>query len=149
MVHTNSSDGYRLVVYPIDTMSGRSFLAEYPDIEGCSGGGRTAEEAVSCAEENRTALFQMLQEAGEEIPVPTNPYIAEYSGRFVVRIPRSLHGKLVRLAEEEGVSLNQVVLMLLSRADEPSMIRPETGIRKSAASKGSTVRSPLLRRSVP
>jgi antitoxin HicB len=149
MVKMNSSEGYRLVVYPIDTTSGKSFLAEYPDIEGCSGGGRTAEEAVSCAEENRCALFEMMKEAGEEIPVPTNPYTAEYSGRFVVRIPRSLHGKLVRLAEEEGVSLNQVVLMLLSKAEEPSRVRPETEVRKNVAAKGSTARASFLRRSVP
>ena len=32
------------------------------------------------------------------------------SGRFVVRLPRSLHASLAREAAEEGVSLNQLVV---------------------------------------
>lgn len=37
-----------------------------------------------------------------------------YSGRFVVRLPRYLHKRLVKQAAEEGVSLNQLVVSLLS-----------------------------------
>jgi antitoxin HicB len=39
-----------------------------------------------------------------------------YSGRFVVRIPPSLHRDLVRAAAEEGVSLNQLAAVALARA---------------------------------
>lgn len=38
------------------------------------------------------------------------------SGKFVQRIPRSLHEKLARLAEREGVSLNTLVTSILSEA---------------------------------
>lgn len=38
-----------------------------------------------------------------------------YSGRLVVRIPRSLHKALKEAAEVEGVSLNQYMLYKLSR----------------------------------
>lgn len=37
-----------------------------------------------------------------------------YSGRFVVRIPKSLHMALVREAEAEGVSLNQLIAVKLA-----------------------------------
>ncbi|HMC88916.1 MAG TPA: toxin-antitoxin system HicB family antitoxin [Gemmataceae bacterium] len=36
------------------------------------------------------------------------------SGRFVVRVPRSLHAALEREAENEGVSLNQLVVAKLA-----------------------------------
>jgi predicted HicB family RNase H-like nuclease len=36
------------------------------------------------------------------------------SGRFVVRLPRSLHAALEREAESEGVSLNQLVVAKLA-----------------------------------
>ena len=38
----------------------------------------------------------------------------EKSGRFVVRVPKSLHGALEREAAKEGVSLNQLVLTKLA-----------------------------------
>jgi antitoxin HicB len=41
---------------------------------------------------------------------------AGYSGRFVIRIPPSLHRDLVRRAQEEGVSLNQFAAVALARA---------------------------------
>lgn len=36
------------------------------------------------------------------------------SGKFVVRLPRSLHAALEREAEQEGVSLNQLVVAKLA-----------------------------------
>lgn len=41
--------------------------------------------------------------------------LEEYSGRMVLRIPRSLHKSLKEAAEVEGVSLNQYMLYKLSR----------------------------------
>jgi len=35
------------------------------------------------------------------------------SGRFVLRLPQSLHSGLVKAAEKEGVSLNQYCLELV------------------------------------
>lgn len=39
----------------------------------------------------------------------------QYSGKFTVRLPRSLHQALVDRAEKEGVSLNLFVTNALSR----------------------------------
>lgn len=39
----------------------------------------------------------------------------EYSGKLVLRIPRSLHKKLKSEAEVEGVSLNQYMLYKLAK----------------------------------
>ena len=47
-----------------------------------------------------------------EPPVRQEP--KEFSGKFNVRMPRSLHAALVCEAEAEGVSLNQLVLAKLA-----------------------------------
>lgn len=41
--------------------------------------------------------------------------LEEYSGRLVLRIPRSLHRELKKAAEIEGVSLNQYMLYKLAK----------------------------------
>ena len=50
---------------------------------------------------------------GQAIPEPAPK--EEYSGKFVVRLPRSLHRQLVESAEREGVSLNQLVNVALAQ----------------------------------
>ena len=39
-----------------------------------------------------------------------------YSGRLLLRMPRTLHAELARAAEREGTSLNQLIVGLLSRS---------------------------------
>ena len=45
---------------------------------------------------------------------PSAPQLREYSGKFNVRVPKSLHAALASEAEAEGVSLNQLVLAKLA-----------------------------------
>ena len=49
-------------------------------------------------------------------PEPPPPE-REYSGRFIVRLPKWLHKSLAESADREGVSLNQHVTALLSAAE--------------------------------
>lgn len=44
-----------------------------------------------------------------------NSDLREYSGRLVLRIPKSLHRELKDAAAREGVSLNQYMLYKLAR----------------------------------
>ena len=51
---------------------------------------------------------QAARAASKAIPVPPELQpLQAYSGKFLVRVPRSLHGRLARRAAQEGVSLNQ------------------------------------------
>jgi hypothetical protein len=52
-------------------------------------------------------------EEGWELPEEVFD-LSEYSGKFTIRMPKSLHRRLVLMAYLEGVSLNQYVLYLLS-----------------------------------
>ena len=54
-----------------------------------------------------------MLEDGMEISEPSD--LSHYSGQFKLRIPKSLHKKLSEKAKEEGVSLNQYCVYLLSR----------------------------------
>jgi predicted HicB family RNase H-like nuclease len=45
---------------------------------------------------------------------PAGPQQREYSGKFNVRVPKSLHAALASEAEAEGVSLNQLVVAKLA-----------------------------------
>ena len=49
------------------------------------------------------------------------------SGRFMVRLPKSLHGALEREAREEGVSLNQLVVTKLAVQMSQLMSPEKTG----------------------
>jgi hypothetical protein len=48
------------------------------------------------------------------IPIPEPQSVQEYSGQFRLRIPRSLHAQVARMAEAEDVSINQFVLDALA-----------------------------------
>ncbi len=45
---------------------------------------------------------------------PVRPQRSEYSGKFNVRVPKSLHAALAIEAEAEGVSLNRLVVAKLA-----------------------------------
>jgi predicted HicB family RNase H-like nuclease len=63
----------------------------------------------------RTAESRQLDVLIDSLPEPdVRSSREEYSGRFVVRIPKSLHAALAAEAETEGVSLNQLVVAKLA-----------------------------------
>jgi hypothetical protein len=68
--------------------------------------------------EAKELWIETALDKGWPVPEPQIDEPKEYSGKFLARLPRSLHRELVELAEEEGTSLNQLVVMLLSRGIE-------------------------------
>lgn len=82
------------------------------ELPGCISQGDTREEALRMIEDAMRAWITTAIEDGEDIPEPGED---EYSGRFVLRLPRSLHRQLAILAARERVSLNQYVLYQLAR----------------------------------
>ncbi|MHB1945351.1 MAG: toxin-antitoxin system HicB family antitoxin [Metallibacterium sp.] len=104
--------------YPLEifwSAEDAGFIAEAPDLPGCSAWGKTETAAARAAQRAISAWIEAAQGAKREIPEPsTLAPLANYSGRFVVRVPRSLHAQLARHARQEGISLNQYVLHRLS-----------------------------------
>jgi antitoxin HicB len=91
------------------------FVAIVPDLPGCSAFGDTAEEALRESEDAIAAWIEAASKAGNAIPAPSQlPLQKKYSGKVLLRMPQSLHGKLCRAADEEGISLNQFMVYLLT-----------------------------------
>ena len=64
----------------------------------------------------KTEESQAIDELLDRLPEPEiGPQRREFSGKFNVRIPKSLHAALAHEAEAEGVSLNQLVVAKLAR----------------------------------
>jgi predicted HicB family RNase H-like nuclease len=60
------------------------------------------------------AWIETAWELGREIPEPRQT--EDYSGKFVVRVPKSLHRALVEASASDNVSLNTYVNVALGRA---------------------------------
>jgi predicted RNase H-like HicB family nuclease len=89
-----------------------SYVARIPEFPGLSAFGDTPEEALAEARIAAEAFIEDMQEDDEVLP--EHKVLQEYGGKIHLRLPRSLHGKLVQDAEDDGVSLNQHILHLLS-----------------------------------
>jgi len=100
--------------YPfrVDADPDGGYVIEFPDLPGCLTQADEPDEIGPMAEEARSLWIETEFEAGKAIPLPSYP--PEYSGKFNLRLPRSLHARLAESAEREGVSLNQYVTMLLA-----------------------------------
>ena len=89
-----------------------TYFVKVKELPGCMSYGDTAEEAIKMIREAMIGWLESAIERGLEIPLPDTT--KEYSGKFIVRVPKYLHKKLVEQAKSEGVSLNQFVVSLLS-----------------------------------
>jgi predicted HicB family RNase H-like nuclease len=74
--------------------------------------GDTYAEAFENIREAMEGWIETKLENGFPVPLPADD--AQYSGKFVLRIPKTLHTRLAMEAEKEGVSLNQYALYRLS-----------------------------------
>jgi antitoxin HicB len=90
------------------------YVAEFLDLPGCSATGSTVEEAYQRAQTAKQDWLRLSREQGLPIPKPSRA--EEYSGRFLLRLPPSLHAMLAERARLQASSLNQYVVHLLSGA---------------------------------
>lgn len=100
---------YPITIHP-DPDGG--YVAEIEELPGCMTQAETLDEVFKAIEDARQVWIQGTYEMGQDIPLPKD--MEGYSGKFIVRIPRSLHRNLVRAAKREGVSLNQYIASLLA-----------------------------------
>jgi predicted RNase H-like HicB family nuclease len=93
--------------------SDNTFFASIKELHGCMTEGDTIEEVYQMIEDAKRAWLSAAMENGNEIPLPEEMNQKSYSGKLVLRIPKELHRKLSENAENNNVSLNSYINMLL------------------------------------
>lgn len=90
-------------------------VAELQDVEEYAD---SHAEAYALAIDTIETAHDLCLEKGMAFPEPEklNENSSQLSGRITLRIPKSLHFKLVQQAENEGVSLNQLIVSELSES---------------------------------
>lgn len=84
------------------------FSAEIVEFPGCFAEGETPEEAYANLERAAASWLVAVVEKGESVPAPLTNY--EISGRFALRLPKTLYARAAKYAAREGVSLNQFIV---------------------------------------
>lgn len=149
---------YRFGVIAGDPDEG-GYVIEFPDLPGCMTSIESLDELVAMANEIREVWLETAYDLGLEIPEPSYP--ETHSGKFNVRLPKTLHRQLARQAAEEGVSLNQHVVALLAAGNAARTVaagverltQEVTLLRSQASSSGITTtmsgaHSPDLRQEI-
>ena len=103
---------YTRLVQELYDESGHYFYGRILELDGCQSTGDTLEELNQGLNEAMEGYFEVKLENNLPIPIPETS--DKYSGKFVVRLPKSLHQRLAIEAEKEGVSLNQLALYKLA-----------------------------------
>jgi len=93
---------------------GGGYLIEFPDLPGCVSDGETIEEAIANGADALNSWIATAREFGDPVPPPSPPADEAYSGRWNLRLPKSLHRRLSERAKAEGVSLNTLAVSLLA-----------------------------------
>jgi predicted RNase H-like HicB family nuclease len=116
---------YRVVVEwsPED----EAFVARVPALTGCAAHGRTPERATREAVIAARAMLDSMRAHG--LSLPAKDLTPRHSGQLRLRLPRSLHERLSRLAALDGVSLNQELVSLLSAGANVSGRESSPGAR--------------------
>lgn len=104
---------YPFEVRPLSAEEGGGFLISFPDFAECISDGETVEEALKNGREALKATIAALKAKSHAIPAANSGGVA--SGKFVARVPKTVHAQLTTRAKAEGVSLNTLVLTFIAQ----------------------------------
>lgn len=104
---------YRMEI--VEDQEEGGFVVSYPELPGCITVGETIQSAVANALDAKRAWLEAAIEEG--LPIREPDTLDNYSGQFKLRIPKSLHRSLTEHAKQEGISMNQYCVYLLTKND--------------------------------
>lgn len=100
-----------------------TFLGEIPELPGCITEGDSEIETIALLNDAMREWLRTALELGRPIPGPFEVERA-FSGKFNLRVPRSLHRELKTRAQENGVSLNEYCVLLLAEGVNQNPVLP-------------------------
>ncbi len=104
---------YNFIISYVKDESGNYYYGKVLELDGCQSTGDTIDELYENLREAMEGYIETKLENGFEVPEPASA--ENYSGKFNVRLPKTLHQRLAIEAEREGVSLNQYVIYKLAQ----------------------------------
>jgi antitoxin HicB len=105
---------YPFVIRHLTKEEGGGYLIEFPDLPGCMSDGETIDDAIANGHDALSAWMIAAREMHRLVPKPGE--FEKQSGKWVQRVPKSIHLRLVEKAHAEGVSLNTLVISMLAEA---------------------------------
>lgn len=103
---------YTRLVQEINDETGHYFYGRILELDGCHTTANSLNDLYADLNEIMASYIEIKLENNLPIPIPQS--VEKYSGKFVVRLPKTLHQKLAIEAQKEGVSLNQLALYKLA-----------------------------------
>jgi len=103
---------YPFEIRTLTAADGGGYLINYPDFSECFSDGETVEEAIVNGTDALASVIAALE--AKSLPVPEPGSGGSFSGKFVLRVPKSIHARLVERAKAEAVSLNTLVLAFIA-----------------------------------
>lgn len=94
---------------PVDNI----YIVKVKELKDCMSHGETIQEAFDEIEVAKRLWIETAIDHGFEIPKPKSE--DDFSGKFMVRVPKGIHKEITEKAVEEGVSLNQWILSVLAK----------------------------------
>ena len=104
---------YPFEVRPLAEEDGGGYLISFPDFAECISDGETVEGALANGRDALKATLAALKAKKLPVPAPNGGGVA--SGKFVARVPKTVHAQLATRARAEGVSLNALVLTFIAQ----------------------------------
>lgn len=102
---------YTFQVRYVENQGAPYYWAAAKELDGCHTSGETYEQAYTELQGVLKDHIEIKLEHGDPIPEPQD----DFSGKILLRLPKSLHQQLAFKADQEGVSLNQYMLYKLSK----------------------------------
>lgn len=105
---------YPFEIRPFSDEEGGGFFISFTDFSECISDGETVEEAILNGLDALQETIAALESMNLALPEPGSG--GSYSGKFIQRVPKSIHARLVMRAKQEGVSMNSLVTSILAES---------------------------------
>ncbi len=107
---------YHVTVIRDEDESGPGWFARVEELDGCMTQVRSLGQLEERLRDAMASWIEAVLEDGDDVPLPRQDDTYPSSGKFLVRVPKTLHRALADEAERDGVSLNQFVVAALAAA---------------------------------